>query len=1056
MARIALKSFAAGFGLKARASHNLAKVTRMNVLSNLFQRALNPAVLLLLISLVSVSSAQDKAVLSFIDLDPTPPELFDDCVSSAPDALGILECTTSVEIVDVTKQADCVNSGAAQCERYAFNVPMYPQKLGLTVEKVYKELWDRYVDDVNEYAKDKMKEAGCWVASYPTTVLSQVIMYAHTEAAVRYWKEVFIASLYYMPASLWWRSPFPGDGGVLVPSYSLVPRPQDYIDMAGAATDAGEDWLYYFQPPAFPSSAIGFEEDDLVEGWPGLQTQEQLKEAFFNSKLTIPTALEYNQFGHTSFFRAYGRRSMKVFTVFEPSCIPPPLGKSPVGIFPVPFIPRADTEWLSVAEGYPFDDDMIDGDYWIPLPQAAYEPLQDAGDGEALLGSVGGDLLSLLPLGGGVAGITGGLGGFDNFGNLVDDTLNGYFDELGDGFDDMKDQFDLSQADADNLSNAGNLTDLDGLDAAGENAQEGADSNEPDFLISNLDYNLVQTLPKLLAENVVNELPGGDFEGLGFFEKVRTIAAFSNATEDYVEDQTSVTDSEGNVNTDASRLDTIAFESGGLESFIGGSSSGSAFGTQDFSYGGGGGFGGLAGGTGPDDRDDLAEVLNCPTLSVSPKERFPNPLLKTASGGVVRTPHYNDVIRYLFSGYTLADGYTQDMNQNLQGYKNALGLPTETINTDGWVPSYTILCDGDEGGEVRRLNAMLGSGGNDYDEQEVIDFQAENGLEPDGMTGPETWLALSANSTSVSLLTAPLTLSPSNNQRMTNALNNVSNFRLLLILDPPPGAAPQGDPNTSGEAASPEAEDVSYRKADEWPGTIRNWFGPDGPLRLDDPEGEDSCQRYSVENPSSPLDYEAPQSVYELAQWVLYRESIGKLSLATENPPNPDTGLLNEPDESDPLSNINAALAGQPAKRSSGLASFGGETYLSPDMLEGLLAISDHYNVRVSAVAGGDHSPGAAHYGGGAFQIDMINGENVLDIAERVETDTSVDIINQTYQEGDELKNTCAWGSAENPIVQVLALCGAADAKATAGPTSDTVGRRDHIMCAWPTKADVE
>ena len=1006
--------------------------------------------------LLSCSSAQVRGVLSFVDLDPTPPELFEDCLSYAPDGVGILECTTGVEIVDEEKRVACLNQGG-NCERYAFNIPMYPDKLGLTVEKVYKELWDRYVEDVNEYAKDKMKEAGCWAAAYPTTVLSQVILYAHTEAAVRYWKEVFIASLYYMPASLWWHSPFPGDGGVFVPSYSLLPKPQLYEDLA-ASNEA-----YFFQPPAFPGAPVEIDESDLAEGWPGLYSKEMLKQSFFDSKQTIPTALEYNQFGHASFFRAYGRRSMKVFVVFEPTCIPPPLGKSPLGVFPVPFIPRADTEWLSVAEGYPFDNGDLSGDYWVPYPEGAFTPPPSPQDAESLLSTFSGDLLNLLPLGGGLAGsasgLGGGLGSFSNFSDFSDQALESYFNDLGDGYDDILTHFEFGQDSADGLANAGNLTDLDGLNAAGQPADEGADSNEPSGLLTRLDGKLLEVLPEALARYAVNELPGGNFDRLGLFEKIRTVGAFSSATEDYIQNQVTVTDAEGNTTLDPSKLGGIASNAGGLESFLGGSESGTSFGAQSFSYGGEG-FGGLSlGPGGPDDREDLEEVLNCPALSVKPGERGPYPILGKNDEGIVRTGHYNDATRYLFSGYDVADTYTQDMAQNLQAFRDAFGLPDEKVDTSAWVPSYTILCDGDEGGEVQRLNSMLGGGGSEYDAEEVADFQAENGLEPDGVTGPETWLALAASGGSPFLQTPGAYVLGSGSGQGGFGLSStpLPATPLLAQTSDPSTADPSAEENANAdEEQSPEAEEVSYRNGEKWPRTIKNWFGPDGPFRLDDPEGEDSCQRYTVENPISPFDYEEPQTAQELAEYVLYRHQAGELILATENPANPDTGVVAEPDGSDPLSNVTAALAGAPAKRSNGLASFGGETYLSPDMLEGLLAISDHYQVRVSAVAGGEHSANSPHYGGAAFQIDMIDGKTVEEIAAEVDTDTSVNVINKTYQEGDELKNTCDWGSGESPIVQVLALCGAADAKATSGPTSDTIGRRDHLQCSWPTKADAK
>jgi len=79
------------------------------------------------------------------------------------------------------------------------------------------------------------------------------------------------------------------------------------------------------------------------------------------------------------------------------------------------------------------------------------------------------------------------------------------------------------------------------------------------------------------------------------------------------------------------------------------------------------------------------------------------------------------------------------------------------------------------------------------------------------------------------------------------------------------------------------------------------------------------------------------------------------------------------------LANVRDTAAGQPAKTSpegdAGVTSVA----LNPAMLDALLKLNTQYghSVRVTSIAGEDHSTGSAHYSGDAVDIDLIDGVRV-------------------------------------------------------------------------------
>lgn len=331
--------------------------------------------------LMSLAAAQ-SGVFSFVDLDPTPIDLMATCILDAPDRVGMLECFSNTELIDVNAFADCEDKTI--CERYAYPIPLFPEKLGMIVEEVYAELWERYVIDVTFFASETYAKT-----CNPGITIVETNRYAVTTALARYWLEVFMASLYYMPAAFWFNNPFPGlgpipdQGAIVVPSFSLFPASAQYLELATASGDP-RDLPYYFGPPAFPDLLVPFTSDEVVGQWPGLLKKEQQKVS-----LERATLLEYNQFGHADFFEAYGEQIPVIVTAigFCPPPLPPAL---PV---PIPLVPRAVTDWRSVAEGYPLPEvehDPLIGPF-VPIPEAVLVPgsLADlAGLTDELLGFI--------------------------------------------------------------------------------------------------------------------------------------------------------------------------------------------------------------------------------------------------------------------------------------------------------------------------------------------------------------------------------------------------------------------------------------------------------------------------------------------------------------------------------------------------------------------------------------------------------------------------------------------------------------------------------------------
>ena len=317
------------------------------------------AFLVCFVALLPLAAAQDvNGAFSFFDLDPAPLDKVPACIEQAPDRVGMLECFTNTEITDVPAFAECESK--AVCERYAYPVALFPEKLGLIVEEVYAQLWERYLIDVTLYASEAYQR-GC----NPASTAVETILYAETTALGRYWAEVMTASFYYLSAALWFNNPFPGfgpipdQGAVVLPSFSLFPDPEQYVELTTSSGDP-RDLPYYFGPPAFANLPVPYQTSELAGTWPGLYDKEVRKYA-----LDPATLLEYNQFGHTSFFSAHGEQQPTAVIAVAACYIP---------VLPVviPLVPRALSSWDSVPEGYPLLH--VEDDPFVPLPEAALVP----------------------------------------------------------------------------------------------------------------------------------------------------------------------------------------------------------------------------------------------------------------------------------------------------------------------------------------------------------------------------------------------------------------------------------------------------------------------------------------------------------------------------------------------------------------------------------------------------------------------------------------------------------------------------------------------------------
>lgn len=158
----------------------------------------------------------------------------------------------------------------------------------------------------------------------------------------------------------------------------------------------------------------------------------------------------------------------------------------------------------------------------------------------------------------------------------------------------------------------------------------------------------------------------------------------------------------------------------------------------------------------------------------------------------------------------------------------------------------------------------------------------------------------------------------------------------------------------------------------------------------------------------SPVTQSSSSTAVQLAQEVLNHPGI---SLWRYSPI-----ASGASDGADALSNIRDAANSRLARRSNYGNARGGSVALNTRMLQGLLQLANTYDIRVTSIAGGSHSPTSRHYAGVAFDVDKING-------------TQVNSSNPYYQ-------AFMQRSRELGATEVL------------GPGDS--GHTTHVHCAWP------
>jgi len=217
---------------------------------------------------------------------------------------------------------------------------------------------DKTIDTANE---ELNAFPFCWVPNVcPAVTINwgcvverqlKAIEQSLTEHLPTYWDEVRAAIMTHLPTALWWRSPLPETGAVIVPVMSFEPKPQQYAELF----EGPRDPAYYVQLYFLPRVPVPYTQDEVPGEPPGIPELEERKR-----QLEPATLLEYQEFGFTSFFQVYGDFQNTLFfkllrgpyvwaaciayAVLIPIPVPAPLF--------IPLVPKAFHGYESVPEGY--------------------------------------------------------------------------------------------------------------------------------------------------------------------------------------------------------------------------------------------------------------------------------------------------------------------------------------------------------------------------------------------------------------------------------------------------------------------------------------------------------------------------------------------------------------------------------------------------------------------------------------------------------------------------------------------------------------------------------
>jgi peptidoglycan hydrolase-like protein with peptidoglycan-binding domain len=307
-----------------------------------------------------VAQSASTGYSSYVDLVYTdaysrPLELVTQCMTAAPEAITALECFHNMEIIDGAAFEECNADELGPCgKRFAYPTPFYPEAYGQMVKGVYDEIYKRYYANVLKYANQELFP--CLFSFCDGVCLlnatKNITRHAYGSLNTVYWEEIFAASLKYLNTTLWYYLPFPGYGTIILPIFSDKQNPQQYIDYAERinALDAQDRGVPYgFTSPGYTDQRVPFEPSETAQGLPGLYAFEELK-----NDLEPATLLEYQQFGFSTVIEFYGdNETMVVEPVW---CL---------GALPLPWIRRALTKEITVAEGYTLPNTAVNP--WVPV-----------------------------------------------------------------------------------------------------------------------------------------------------------------------------------------------------------------------------------------------------------------------------------------------------------------------------------------------------------------------------------------------------------------------------------------------------------------------------------------------------------------------------------------------------------------------------------------------------------------------------------------------------------------------------------------------------------------
>ncbi len=124
-----------------------------------------------------------------------------------------------------------------------------------------------------------------------------------------------------------------------------------------------------------------------------------------------------------------------------------------------------------------------------------------------------------------------------------------------------------------------------------------------------------------------------------------------------------------------------------------------------------------------------------------------------------------------------------------------------------------------------------------------------------------------------------------------------------------------------------------------------------------------------------PITTLSPEQTASMASDELERAALAnrilnnpRITLATFHP----SGVA---DSAFAYDNIHDTGLGYPARRSHYGTAPGGSVYLSSQMLNVILLLTEKYSFTITEIAGANHSSGSMHYSGIAFDIGTINGK---------------------------------------------------------------------------------